>query len=310
MAVVIGPALGPIVSAALVVQVDLRWRWTQYLTGIIQLFILLLDIIFLDESYPPRLLVYKARRLRHQSGNWALHAKFEEWDVSIKELARKFLIRPFQLLTTPICALVALYASFCYGILYMQLGAIPIIFAENRHWKQVPSELPFLAIMVGAMIGAGINVYNQLVYNRKSGGKVCPELRLPPMMLGSFLFSGGLFLAGWTADPKYHWIAPVIGLSMAGIGFFTIFQAALNYLVDTFQRYAASAIAANTFLRSCFAGAFPLIISPLYHNVGIPWGTSIFGFFAAALIPVPFFFFFYGKKIRMRSKWSRNANER
>ncbi|KAL2431438.1 Efflux pump bik6 [Exophiala dermatitidis] len=310
MAVVIGPALGPIVSAALVVQVDLRWRWTQYLTGIIQLFILLLDIIFLDESYPPRLLVYKARRLRHQSGNWALHAKFEEWDVSIKELARKFLIRPFQLLTTPICALVALYASFCYGILYMQLGAIPIIFAENRHWKQVPSELPFLAIMIGAMIGAGINVYNQLVYNRKSGGKVCPELRLPPMMLGSFLFSGGLFLTGWTADPKYHWIAPVIGLSMAGIGFFTIFQAALNYLVDTFQRYAASAIAANTFLRSCFAGAFPLIISPLYHNVGIPWGTSIFGFFAAALIPVPFFFFFYGKRIRMRSKWSRNANER
>ncbi|KAG9787244.1 hypothetical protein KCU88_g2013, partial [Aureobasidium melanogenum] len=275
-----------------------------------QLFILLLDIIFLDESYPPRLLVYKARRLRHQSGNWALHAKFEEWDVSIKELARKFLIRPFQLLTTPICALVALYASFCYGILYMQLGAIPIIFAENRHWKQVPSELPFLAIMIGAMIGAGINVYNQLVYNRKSGGKVCPELRLPPMMLGSFLFSGGLFLTGWTADPKYHWIAPVIGLSMAGIGFFTIFQAALNYLVDTFQRYAASAIAANTFLRSCFAGAFPLIISPLYHNVGIPWGTSIFGFFAAALIPVPFFFFFYGKRIRMRSKWSRNANER
>ena len=89
MAVVIGPVFGPIVGAALVVQPSLRWRWTEYLTGIIQLFVLLLDIIFLDESYPPRLLVYKARRLRHQSGNWALHAKFEEWDVSIKELASK-----------------------------------------------------------------------------------------------------------------------------------------------------------------------------------------------------------------------------
>ncbi|ETI26139.1 hypothetical protein G647_02916 [Cladophialophora carrionii CBS 160.54] len=305
MAVVLGPVFGPIIGAALVVQRNLRWRWTEYLTGILQLFILSLDVIFLDESYPPRLLVYKARRLRHQSGNWALHAKFEEWDVSIQELANKFLIRPFQLLTTPICALVALYASFCYGILYMQLGAIPIIFAENRHWKQVPSELPFLAILLGAVTGAAINIFNQILYNRKAGGKVAPELRLPPMMFGSFLFAAGLFVTGWTADPSIHWIAPVIGLYLAGLGFFTIFQAALNYLVDTFQKYAASAVAANTFLRSCFAGAFPLVVAPLYHNVGVAWGTSIFGFFSVALIPVPFVFYMYGKRIRARSKWSK-----
>ena len=89
MAVVIGPVFGPIVGAALVVQPSLRWRWTEYLTGIMQLVIVVLDALLLDESYPPKLLVYKARRLRHQSGNWALHAKFEEWDVSIKELATK-----------------------------------------------------------------------------------------------------------------------------------------------------------------------------------------------------------------------------
>ncbi|OAP63296.1 hypothetical protein AYL99_02523 [Fonsecaea erecta] len=305
MAVVIGPVFGPIVGAAMVVQPSLRWRWTEYLTGIMQLCILVLDVIFLDESYPPRLLIYKARRLRHQSGNWALHAKFEEWDVSVSELAHKFLIRPFQLLMTPICALVALYASFCYGILYMQLGAIPIIFGEHRHWKLLPAELPFLAILVGAITGAAINIYNQLVYNRKSGGQVAPELRLPPMMFGSFLFSSGLFITGWTSDPKYPWIAPVLGLYMTGLGFFTIFQAALNYLVDTFQRYAASAVAANTFLRSCFAAAFPLIVTPMYHNIGVPWGTSIFGFFAVALIPVPFVFFVFGKRIRAKSKWSK-----
>ncbi|OQV01755.1 hypothetical protein CLAIMM_07052 [Cladophialophora immunda] len=277
MAVVIGPVFGPIVGAALVVQPSLRWRWTEYLTGIIQLFVLVFDVIFLDESYPPRLLIYKARRLRHQSGNWALHAKFEEWDVSVTELANKFLVRPFQLLMTPICALVALYASFCYGILYMQLGAIPIIFGEHRRWKLLPSELPFLAILLGAITGAIINVFNQLVYNRKSGGKVAPELRLPPMMFGSFLFSSGLFITGWTSDPKFPWIAPVIGLYMTGLGFFTIFQAALNYLVDTFQKYAASAVAANTFLRSCFAAAFPLIVSPMYTTLGFLGGRAFLG---------------------------------
>lgn len=79
------------------------------------MFILLLDVIILDESFPPVLLMNKARRLRHSSGNWALHARHEEWDVSLSELAHKYLVVPFKLLTTPICFLIALYASFTYA---------------------------------------------------------------------------------------------------------------------------------------------------------------------------------------------------
>ncbi len=267
----------------------------------------LLGTIFIDESYPPRLLVYKARRLRIESGNWGLHAKFEEWDVAIRELARKFLVRPFQLIATPICGVICIYNSFCYGILYMNLSAVPFIFMEERGWKPLPADLPFLSLLIGALIGAAINIVNQFNYNKKGHGKVVPELRLIPMMGGSVAFAAGIFILGWTADPKYPWIAPVIGLGLMGAGFFTIFQAGLNYLVDTFQRYAASAIAANTFLRSCFAGAFPLVVAPLYHNVGVPWGTSIFAFFATALIPAPFLFYKYGKALRATSKWSRDS---
>ncbi|AEO68390.1 a715395f-8ba0-49be-885f-156d6e3f6a00 [Thermothielavioides terrestris] len=308
MAVVGGPVIGPIVSAAVVVRPDLGWRWTLYLAGILQFFFLTLGVIFIDESYPPKLLVYKARRLRIQSGNWALHAKFEEWDVSVAELARKFLVRPVQLLCTPICFLVATYASFCYGILYMQLGSIPIIFNEVRGWSPLVATLPFLCILIGAILGCSVNVYNQLLYNKAyhaAGNRAVPERRLPPMMLGSVLFAGGQFLTGWTARPDIHWIAPCIGLVMLGTGFFTIFQAALNYLVDTFTKYAASAVAANTFLRSCFACAFPLVVGPMFHNLGVGPGSSIPAAFATLLIPVPYVFFVYGKRIRAGSKWSR-----
>lgn len=295
-------------SAAVVQEPSLGWRWTEYLTGILQAVILVIAIIFIDESYPPKLLVYKARRLRHETGNWALHARFEEWDVSVKELAQKFLLRPIQLICTPICFLVALYASFCYGILYMQLGGIPIIFGEIRGWNILVAELPFLCILIGAMLGCAANVYNQFRYNKAyhaAGNRAVPEERLPPMMVGSVIFSAGQFVTGWTGDTSVHWIVPCIGLVMLGTGFFTIFQAALNYLVDTFQLYAASAVAANTFLRSCFAGAFPLVVGPLYHNVGIGPGSSIMGGFAALLIPVPFVFYIYGKRIRAGSKWSK-----
>jgi len=126
------------------------------------LFFLLLDVLILDETYGPVLLVTKARRLRHETGNWALHAQHEEWDVSLKELANKFLMRPFRLLATPICFLVALYASFCYGILYLCLSAIPIQFAGERHWGPVTSEAPFLAILLGTILGGGANILSVL----------------------------------------------------------------------------------------------------------------------------------------------------
>ncbi|KAK4691249.1 MFS transporter, DHA1 family, multidrug resistance protein, partial [Lecanoromycetidae sp. Uapishka_2] len=307
-AVVGGPTLGPVVGGA-VVQSYLRWRWTEYLTGIIQITILVLDVLILDESYPPRLLVYKARRLRISTGNWALHAKFEEWDVSLKELAVKFGIRPFQMLMTPICFSVALYASFVYGILYGNLAAFPIEFEGERGWNQFVGTLPFLSLLIGILLGGAANILNNQYYQRRfhaNGDKAVPEARLPPMMGGSIVFAAGLFIFGWTSDKTIPWIAPVIGTVLMGFGFFTIFQGALNYLIDTFTRYAASAVAANTFLRSMFAAAFPLFVTPMYHKLGIPWASSVFGFFAVALIPIPFLFFIYGPWLRSRGKYSSN----
>jgi hypothetical protein len=49
-----------------------------------------------------------------------------------------------------------------------------------------------------------------------------------------------------------------IGGACIGLGFFTIFQSAISYLVDTYLMLAASALAANMLMRSVLAGAFPL----------------------------------------------------
>jgi MFS family permease len=281
---------------------------TLQITGIYMMFILTLDVIFIDESYPPVLLVYKAQRLRHETGNWALHAKHEEWDVSIKEMANKYLIRPFELLTTPICFCVALYASFVYGILYLNLAAFPIEFEEERGWGPVTGQLPFLAMLVGIFFGAGINLLNQRFYVKRfkaNNNRSVPEARLPPMMLGSIVFAVGLFIFAWTSSRTIFWFGSIVGAACMGLGFFTIFQAAINYLVDTFPHASASAIAANTCLRSLFAAGFPLFADAMFHNLGISWAASTLGFISIALIPIPFLFYVYGKRIRARGKWSR-----
>ncbi|KAL9597746.1 MAG: hypothetical protein Q9219_004940 [cf. Caloplaca sp. 3 TL-2023] len=309
-AVVAGPALGPIAGGA-IVQSHLRWRWTEYLTGIMMIFVLVLDVLILDESYAPRLLVFKARRLRVETSNWALHAKFEEWDVSLKELAIKFGVRPFQMLVTPICFFVALYASFVYGILYANLASFPIAFQEERGWNEVVGALPFLALLLGIFAGGAANILNTKFYNKRflaNGSKAVPEARLPPMMVGSVFFAGGLFLFGWTSSRDISWVAPCLGSALIGFGFFTIFQASLNYLVDTFQTYAASAVAANTFLRSSCAAAFPLFINPMFHHLGTPWASSVFGCFAVLLIPIPFIFYVYGPSLRAKGKYTANMS--
>ncbi|KAI3331976.1 hypothetical protein HD806DRAFT_529746 [Xylariaceae sp. AK1471] len=68
--------------------------------------------------------------------------------------------------------------------------------------------------------------------------------------------------------------------------------------------FLGGAMAANTFLRSCFAAMFPLIISPLYHNTSVGPGSSVFAGFATLLVPVPFAFHVFGGRIRAASKWS------
>jgi len=127
------------------------------------------------------------------------------------------------------------------------------------------------------------------------------------MMIGSIFFAAGLFVFAWTSDRSITWVGPCMGAILVGYGFFTIFQAALNYLIDTFQKHAASAVAANTFLRSMFAAAFPLFITPMLHNIGIGWGISVFGFVAIGMIPIPYLFFIYGKRIRAKGYWSKGS---
>ncbi|KAL9607177.1 MAG: hypothetical protein Q9167_007882 [Letrouitia subvulpina] len=184
LAVVAGPSLGPVAGGA-IIQGGLRWRWTEYVSGTFMLLLWTLDILILDESYNPRLLVYKARRLRLQTGNWAFHAQFEECDVSVKEIARKFGMRPLRMLCTPICFLFALHASFCYGILYSNLSSFPILFREERGWNYAVGALPFLAVFIGILVGGVVNVTNQGHYMKRlraNNGKPVPEARLPPMM--------------------------------------------------------------------------------------------------------------------------------
>jgi DHA1 family multidrug resistance protein-like MFS transporter len=74
--------------------------------------------------------------------------------------------------------------------------------------------------------------------------------------------------------------------------------------VLTFKSSAASAIAANTVVRSFVASIFPLFSTYMFDGMGVQWACTLLGCIAAAFVPVPLVFYLYGAKIRARSKFA------
>lgn len=89
-----------------------------------------------------------------------------------------------------------------------------------------------------------------------------------------------------------------------GAGFVSVFMSGVVYIVDVYLSAANSAHAANAFARAAFAAAFPLFGTYLFEGLGVQWATSLLGFLCVALLPAPFVFYFYGKKIRSWSKFA------
>ncbi|TKA69081.1 hypothetical protein B0A49_06621 [Cryomyces minteri] len=89
----------------------------------------------------------------------------------------------------------------------------------------------------------------------KHGGNPPAEVRLVPMMLSCWFIPIGLFIFGWTSYPRLSWVGPALGGFPVGFGFIFLYNSANNYLVDSYQHQAASALAAKTFLRSFWGAA-------------------------------------------------------
>lgn len=141
MTVFSGPLLAPFIGG-FILESYLGWRWTEYITAIMGFLGLVLSLLFLEETYPPVILVNKAADLRRRTKNWGIHAKQEEIEVDLRELIEKNLSRPMRMLfTEPIVLLISIYMAFIYGLLYLFLTFYPIVFQQiyGMRWSRWPS---------------------------------------------------------------------------------------------------------------------------------------------------------------------------
>ena len=104
-----------------------------------------------------------------------------------------------------------------------------------------------------------------------------------------------------TSNPQIHWIVPVLAGVPFGFSCAIVMQGLTQYIMDAYSIYCASAIASTVVTRSVVAAIFPLISPALYGNLGDAWACSVFGFLAAACMPVPFLFYVRQSSVTVRS---------
>ena len=102
------------------------------------------------------------------------------------------------------------------------------MFAEVYHFNTGTVGLTFIPLGIGMILALGImgTVSDRIIKHKKARGEpVIPEDRIPiPIVLpAALLLPLGLFIYGWTAQHKVHWIAPMIGTCIDGFALLIIF---------------------------------------------------------------------------------------
>ncbi|KIH90238.1 Major Facilitator Superfamily protein [Sporothrix brasiliensis 5110] len=302
----VGPLLGPIIGpvAGGFLASAKGWRWVFWLLVILSGFLSVVFFFSMRETYAPLLLERKARRLRKETGNPLLRSKLDA-GLTSADYFQRGIFRPLKMLAfSPIVLIFALYMAVVYGYLYLMFTSVTEVFQSTYGFGTNTVGLVYLGLGVGSMAGMVFFSAMSDRYTRrmaaKEGQGMKPEYRLQMLPLAAVLLPIGFFIYGWTAEYHKHWIAPILGMVVIGFANLVIFMSLQLYLVDAFTIYAASALAANTVVRSIAGAVLPLAGLQMYAKLGLGWGNSLLGFIALALVPAPFFINKYGEYLRKR----------
>lgn len=308
LAPLLGPAIGPI-AGGFITQ-NTTWRWVFYATTIADGVIQFVGLFLLQETYAPILLQRKKVKLIKETGNTDLHTEWDDPSRTLSQTLKTGLARPFRLLGTQIIIqMLALYMAYTYGLMYLVLSTFPTLWADVYHESIGIGGLNYISLGVGLFIGTQVcaplqdRIYRALKKRNNGVGK--PEFRVPLMVPGALCVPIGLFWYGWSAQAELHWIMPNIGVAFFGFGVITSFQCIQTYIVDSYTRFAASAIGAVAVLRSLAGFGFPLFAPYMYQKLQYGWGNSLLGFLGIALgWPAPFLLWKYGELLRKKSTFA------
>ncbi|KAF2089142.1 MFS general substrate transporter [Saccharata proteae CBS 121410] len=312
------PPFALIVSGYIVLEKG--WRFLFWVFMAITGGFWIIFVLTVPETRHTTILDKKTRRIRkllQREGLDAAASTIRDANADEKkglhQLFAITLTRPFRFLfTEPITFFAAAYNGWIYGIVYLFNEAFPLVFADGHGFNTGEWGLAFLGVCLGAVLAAFFHPLQERYYLRRvaeNDGKGVPEARMYAARYGAFLLPISLFWFAWTSFPSVHWIVPIVASSLFGAGIYIIILAILNYVVDSYQTYSASALAGVILVRNLVGAGFPLFGTQMYNYLGNEWASSLLAFLSICMVPIPWIFFYKGETIRLRSPWAREHFE-
>ena len=222
-----GPALGPLLSGFAVTAKGWRWSLWEILWLISVPMVLMLTVV--PETSTPNILMRRADRLRKLTGDDRLRSQAEIDQKNIKpmKLFLNALAKPMEItIKDPAIAFVNVYASIIYGIYYSFFEVFPLVYPPYYGFTVGTVGVVFTCILVSCLIGMSIYwAYARfyMIPDLMKNFAIRPqEARLVPALFACFGPTIGLFIFAWTADPRFPWIAPTIGIVLYGASVFVV----------------------------------------------------------------------------------------
>lgn len=139
----------------------------------------------------------------------------------------------------------------------------PNLWTDKYHQSVSIAGLHYISLAVGTAFASEVCTHiNDRIFaslKKKHHGTTLPEFRVPMMAPATVLLATGLFWYGWSAQHKLAWIMPDIGSAFFMAGAVVCGICVNAYIIDTYGKFSASALAAVAILRSLAAFSFPLI---------------------------------------------------
>lgn len=310
----LGPFLAPMVGAFIGQSSLVSWRWTEWISLIITGLTTGSIFFFVPETYGPVLLQWKAKHLRSITGDARFMAESELRKVSLPQQLLHSCSRPFRLFFGEIMVMLfTMYLVVVYVVLFGFLTGYDFIFGDTYGFSQGSVGLAFIGMNIGFLVAFALVPHIYLTYKRKLDAASAradgqPPSRLPPeerlwyAMYGAPWLPISIFWMGWTNYPSISYWSSLVASVGFGFSVQGIFISSYQYLIDSYELFAASALVSATFMRYIAAGVMVVVSIPMYTNLGVHWSLTLLGCISVLMTPVPYVFYKFGHVYRKRSK--------
>lgn len=311
LASVLGSVVGP-VFGSVIQQYIPDWRWNMWIQLI---FGFAAAILHLACPETRSSVLLKREAIQRRNNGEDVKTKDEaDGDKLTLHKCVKIWTRPFVMFVKePIVLFLSLLSGFSDALIFMFLEAYGEVYAQ-WNFGIIAKGLTFIPLAIGYIIAYGlhywdINRQRRLAATGKNKRDMEQKLKLL-LFLGPLEVIGLFGFAAVSSGPPIHWIAPMIFSVLVGIANYSIYFATVDYMVDAYGPYAASATGGNGFARDLLAGISALYALPLYRNVGkhpLVYGSLILACLCILIVSPIYIFYFKGSTIRQKSKFSQKV---